>query len=44
MKKSKEEKRLELEKEIQSINSGRELERVARFNKKEIKKYHNKED
>jgi len=44
MKKTEEEKRRELEIEIQSVSSGRELEKIAKINKRAIKKHHNKED
>lgn len=37
-----EEKRDELERIIQSISSGSELERIEKLHKKELKKYHNK--
>lgn len=38
------EKKEETEKIIQSINSGSEMVRIKRLNKKQIKKYHNKEN
>lgn len=41
---NEQEKKEEIEKIIQSINSGSELVRIKRLNKKQIKKYHNKED
>lgn len=44
MKKTEEEKREELEKEIQFVNSGSALEHVARLHNKELKKYYNKQN
>ena len=44
MKKSDEQKRKEYEETIQSVNSGRELERIKKQNKKSNKKHFNHED
>lgn len=41
MKKTEKEKREELDKQIQSVNSGREMELIERLHKKELKKYYN---
>jgi len=41
MKKSDKQKREELDKEIQSTTSGREMELIERMHKKELKKYYN---
>jgi len=40
---TEQEKKEELERIIQSINSGSELGRIEKLHKKELKKYHNKE-
>lgn len=41
---TEQEKKEEIEKIIQSVSSGSELARIKRLNKKQIKKYHNKEN